>query len=162
MINAIFAVDTEGGLGLNGSMPWPTNQADLQWFKMHTVGQIVVMGRGTWEAKDMPSPLKGRVNWVVTSQISPALDGAKIWSDDPVRLLYKLERDNPSKIIWVIGGAKLLSSLEGLFDRIYLTEIAGEFGCDVKIDLDTMLSGYKRIYIDQHLDMSHEIYEKLS
>ena len=162
MINAIFAVDTEGGMGLDGSMPWPRNESDLAWFKMHTVGHIVVMGRGTWEATDMPSPLPKRTNWVVTSRISPALDGANIWSQDPVKLLYKLERENPSKIIWVIGGAKLLSSLEGVFDRIYLTEIAGEFGCNVAVDIDAMLQGYKRIYINQHLDMSHEIYEKLS
>lgn len=162
MINAIFAIDQEGGMGLNGSMPWPRNENDLAWFKMHTVGHIVVMGRGTWEAVDMPSPLPKRTNWVVTSRISPALDGAHIWHKDPVKLLYKLERENPSKIIWVIGGAKLLSSLEGIFDRIYLTEIAGEFGCDVKIGVESMLKGYKRIYIDQHLDMSHEIYEKLS
>jgi len=162
MINAIFAVDQEGGMGLDGCMPWPRNESDLAWFKMHTVGHIVVMGRGTWEATDMPSPLPARINWVITSKVEPALNGANIWFKDPVQLLYKLERENPSKIIWVIGGAKLLSSLEGIFDRIYLTEIAGEFGCNTTIAIDAILAGYKRIYINQHLDMSHEIYEKLS
>lgn len=162
MINAIFAIDEEGGMGLNDSMPWPRNEKDLTWFKIHTVGHIVVMGRGTWEASDMPSPLPKRTNWVITSRIEPALAGGHIWHKDPIQLLYKLERENPSKIIWVIGGAKLLSSLESIFDRIYLTSIAGEFGCDVKVDIDAMLKGYERIYIQQHLDMSHEIYEKLS
>lgn len=162
MINAIFAIDEEGGMGLGDSMPWPRNEKDLEWFKMHTVGHIVVMGRGTWEASDMPSPLPKRVNWVVTSRIEPALAGAHIWNENPVKLLYKLERENPSKIIWVIGGAKLLSSLEGLFDRLYVTDIVGEFGCDSKIDFESMIKGYKRIYINQHLDMDHAIYEKLS
>jgi dihydrofolate reductase len=76
MINAIFAIDEEGGMGLDGSMPWPKNLKDLNWFKVHTIGHIVVMGRGTWDATDMPSPLPNRTNWVVTSTVGPALDGA--------------------------------------------------------------------------------------
>jgi dihydrofolate reductase len=162
MINAIFAIDEEGGLGLENTMPWPANQKDLEWFKMHTVGHVVVMGRGTWDAIDMPKPLPRRINWVVTSgSIEPALNGANTWNKDPVRLLYKLEREYPSKIIWVIGGAKLLSSLDGIFDRMYVTQIFGIFGCDVKINFENMSQGYKKIYNNQHFDMEHAIYEKL-
>lgn len=163
MINAIFAIDQDGGMGLDDSMPWPVNQKDLNWFKMHTVGQIVVMGRGTWEAKDMPKPLPRRINWVITSgTIEPALSGAHTWHKSPIQLIYKLERENPSKNVWVIGGAKLLTSLEGIFDRLYVTHLDGTFGCNAKINFETMSEGYKKIYSDQHFDMEHTIYEKLS
>lgn len=162
MINAIFAIDEEGGMGVNNSMPWNKNLKDLNWFKVHTIGHIVVMGRGTWDATDMPSPLPGRTNWVVTSTVGPALDGAHIWDKDPVKLLYKLERENPSKIIWVIGGAKLLSSLVGVFDRLYVTKFYGSYGCDAKINFEEMISGYKKIYSDQHFEMELSIYGKLS
>lgn len=163
MINAIFAIDQEGGMGLDNSMPWPVNQKDLDWFKMHTVGHIVVMGRGTWDAADMPKPLPRRINWVVTSgSIEPNLTGANIWHKNPVQLLYKLERENPSKIVWVIGGAKLLTTLDGLFDRLYVTHLHGEFGCDAKINFENISTGYKKIYSNQHFDMEHVIYEKLS
>lgn len=163
MINAIFAIDQEGGMGLDGSMPWPTNHKDMDWFKMHTVGNIVVMGRGTWDAKDMPTPLPRRINWVVTSgTIAPSLSGANIWHKNPIQLLYRLERENPSKAIWVIGGARLLSNLEGIFDRLYVTHLDSAFGCDAKIDFESMSKGYKKIYTNQSFDTEHAIYEKLS
>lgn len=162
MINAIFAIDEEGGMGLDSSMPWPKNLKDLNWFKVHTIGHIVVMGRGTWDATDMPSPLPNRTNWVITSTVGPALDGAQIWHKDPVKLLYKLERENPSKIVWVIGGAKLLSSVDGVFDRLYVTRFYGTYGCNVKINFEELTSGYKKIYSDQSFEMELSIYGKLS
>jgi dihydrofolate reductase len=162
MINAIFAIDEEGGMGVNNSLPWGRQEKDLEWFKMHTVGHIVVMGRGTWDSYDMPSPLPRRTNWVVTSTVGPALNGAHIWDKDPIKLLYKLERENPSKIIWVIGGAKLLSSLVGVFDRLYVTHFFGEYGCDTKIDFTELSQGYSKIYNKEHFGVEHAIYGKLS
>lgn len=163
MINAIFAIDGEGGMGLDGRMPWPTNNQDLEWFKFNTLGHIVVMGRGTWDASDMPKPLPRRENWVITSgSIEPDLSGAHVWRGNPIKLLYKLERENPSKIVWVIGGAKLLSSLDGVFDRFYITRFDGAYGCDAKIDFDSMISNYKEIYRKEYFDMEHSIYARLS
>jgi dihydrofolate reductase len=162
MINAIFATDEEGGMGLNGSMPWPRNDKDLDWFKINTSGHIVVMGRGTWDASDMPKPLPKRENWVVTSgTIEPDLNGAHVWRNEPFKLLYKLERDNPNKIVWVIGGAKLLTSLTGLFDRMYVTRFEGAYGCDAKVDFEKLISNYKEIYRTEYLDLEHLIYAKL-
>ena len=68
MIRAIMAADDLGGISKNGSMPWPKNSSDLQWFKKNTMNSIVVMGRLTWIDPFMPSPLKGRVNVLVTNQ----------------------------------------------------------------------------------------------
>ena len=45
MIRAIMAADDLGGISKNGSMPWPKNSSDLQWFKKNTMNTIVVMGR---------------------------------------------------------------------------------------------------------------------
>lgn len=44
MIKAIFAVDYWGGMGFNGSLPWPTHKEDFQYFKDHTINNIVIMG----------------------------------------------------------------------------------------------------------------------
>ena len=38
MIAAIFAVDSQGGLGKNGTLPWPKDKEDLKWFKNNTTG----------------------------------------------------------------------------------------------------------------------------
>ncbi len=63
-----MAADDLGGISKNGSMPWPKNSLDLQWFKKNTMNTIVIMGRLTWIDPFIPSPLKGRVNVLVTNQ----------------------------------------------------------------------------------------------
>ena len=59
-IKAIFAVDKFGGMGFNGSLPWPHHSEDLAYFKEQTTNHIVVMGRNTWEDPKLPKPLPGR------------------------------------------------------------------------------------------------------
>jgi dihydrofolate reductase len=67
MIAAILASTNTGGIGLNGTLPWPKHSEDLKWFKEHTSNQIVVMGRKTWDDPMMPKPLPNRINCVVSS-----------------------------------------------------------------------------------------------
>ena len=43
MIRAIMAADDLGGISKNGSVPWPKNSSDLQWFKKNTINNIVIM-----------------------------------------------------------------------------------------------------------------------
>lgn len=100
MINAIFAADEVGGIGKANSLPWGSDRSiietDLKWFKMQTVDSVVVMGRGTWESLDMPTPLPRRINWVVTSSsVEPALKGANIYSGEPYELCLQLEKEHP-------------------------------------------------------------------
>lgn len=163
MINAIFAMDEAGGMGYQGKLPWGLNRKDLNWFKANTIDSIVVMGRGTWESKDMPSPLPKRTNWVVTSgTIDPVFHGAQLWNGDPYELCLKLEKENPKKAIWVIGGAKLLMSMAGKFDRMYVSYIYGNYNCDTYIDFAKLSEGYKEIYCDADFELDHKIYAKLS
>jgi dihydrofolate reductase len=44
MINAILACDDKGGIGKNGTLPWPKQSEDLAYFKRMTDAQTVVMG----------------------------------------------------------------------------------------------------------------------
>ena len=67
MIKAILAIDDKGGVGKNGSMPWPHNLKDLQWFKENTLGHVVIMGKNTWIDPNMPTPLTKRVNVLATT-----------------------------------------------------------------------------------------------
>ena len=68
MISAIFAMDENYGIGLNGSLPWPKNSKDFRWFKSNTINSTVVMGRNTWDDPMMPKPLPNRKNIVITSR----------------------------------------------------------------------------------------------
>ena len=67
MIKAIMAVDDKGGCSKNGTLPWPKNSNDLQWFKKNTLNHVVIMGKLTWIDPLMPSPLKKRINVLITN-----------------------------------------------------------------------------------------------
>ena len=66
-MKAIFAVDANFGIGKNGTLPWPKNKDDFAWFREHTLGKTIVMGRRTWDDPAFPKPLPKRTNVVVTS-----------------------------------------------------------------------------------------------
>ena len=79
MINAIFAVDHYGGMGFNGTLPWPHNAADLANFKKATTNHVVVMGRNTWDDPKMPKPLPERIVYVASKH--PVTKAGRIEGD---------------------------------------------------------------------------------
>lgn len=161
MINAIFAVDAHGGMGFNGTMPWPHNSADLKNFKELTSGHVVVMGRKTWEDKNMPKPLPNRTTYVATSQ--PFLPFTATIRGDMQEEILKIEQRHPDKIVWIIGGPELLDQCHGLFDRLYLTHHKGSYKIDTRINLKKFLAGWepKSAVADPTQNFTTVIYESL-
>jgi len=161
MINALFAVDRNGGMGFNGTMPWPHNSADLKNFKQLTDGHVVVMGRRTWDDKNMPKPLKGRTTYVATN--ANFLPHTLVIKGDMKEEILALEKKHPDKTIWVIGGPDLLAQCDGVFDRLYLTHYKGSFKIDTRINLKTFLSGWsqKTATADPTTNFTTVIYESL-
>ena len=162
MIRAIMAADDLGGISKNGSMPWPKNSSDLQWFKKNTMNAIVIMGRLTWIDPFMPSPLKGRVNVLVTNQDKEKYLGADEYlSGDILTRVLNLSNKYENKDIYIIGGAEILNQLFELIEEFYLTRIYGNFECDKNIDLQKIQESMrmkKRIENDKN---SHfEIWKK--
>lgn len=176
MIYAIFAIDNNGGMGYKNSLPWPALAEDMDWFRLHTLGHIVVMGRGTYNSQDMPRPLPNRINWVVSnSTLEPYMNGVNQSSNCPIKLCQQLELENPKKIIWVIGGAKIITSMTDIFDRMYVTHVKDDYICDTHINFSNLSKNYRKIYnkksskllrktsnIDTSYTLEYSIYEKLS
>ena len=90
------------------------------------------MGRRTWDSHGMPHPLPNRINYVFSNHEVP---GARRLEGNPILALRQLEISWPNKIIWVIGGADLITQCRDILDRIELTCIAGTHTADVKLDL---------------------------
>ena len=105
MINAIFAADHYGGMGFNGTLPWPHNSSDLKHFKDLTTDGIVVMGRKTYDDPKMPKPLKDRTVYVVSNRL--IADSVYQIKGDIVSRILEIEKANPTKTVWVIGGADI-------------------------------------------------------
>ena len=162
MIRAIMATDDLGGISKNGSMPWPKNSSDLQWFKKNTMGQIVVMGRLTWIDPFMPSPLKGRINVLVTNQKKEYYIGADEYiSGDIYKSVSSLLKKYLDKDIYIIGGAEIFNQLFDIIEEFYLTKIYGNFKCDKKIDLKKIQDEMKLIEKIENDKNSHfEIWKK--
>tara|TARA_Y100001970_G_scaffold282919_1_gene396928 strand:- start:626 stop:1114 length:489 start_codon:yes stop_codon:yes gene_type:complete len=137
MIKAIMATDDLGGISKNGTMPWPKNSSDLKWFKKNTKNTVVIMGRLTWIDPFMPSPLKERINVLVTNKNKNDYSGADeyISGDINVKILDLSKKYN-SKDIFVIGGAEIINQTFNLIEEFYLTRIYGNFNCDKIIDLN--------------------------
>ncbi|SVB71900.1 uncharacterized protein METZ01_LOCUS224754 [marine metagenome] len=136
MIRAIMATDDNGGISKNGSMPWPKNSLDLKWFKKNTLNSVVVMGRLTWIDPFMPTPLKDRINVLVTNKNKEDYLGADEYiAGDILDSVLKLSKRYKNKHIYIIGGPKILNQLFEIIEEFYLTRIYGDFKCDKYIDL---------------------------
>lgn len=146
MIVALFAVDEKGGLGNNGSMPWPTIKEDMQWFKTTTEGQVVVMGKNTWHSPDMPKPLPKRHNIVVTNEFLDRNDIEQIKGSVVEGLKYA-EEQYKNLNVFVIGGANLLMQAKPVIDKAFVTRIPGEYICDTVLDMNEFLKGMKLVNV---------------
>ena len=141
MIKAIFAVDQNGGMGAQGTLPWPHSREDFQFFKNSTDGDIVIMGSKTWDDPKMPKPLPGRMNFVITNR-SHVGYGAIVLNGDIKESIQKLAESYPDKTVWIIGGANILDQTRELLDEIYLTHFRGSYKVDTRIDLKKFLTGF--------------------
>tara|TARA_R110000851_G_scaffold251161_1_gene403608 strand:+ start:188 stop:670 length:483 start_codon:yes stop_codon:yes gene_type:complete len=132
MIKAILACDDNGGVSRNGVMPWPKNTRDLKWFQRITTGQLVIMGRNTWDDTQMPSPLPNRINAVVTTRGRP--DGADLSiSGNLLETIPAIPHDGAK---WIIGGADLVTQCLPIIDEFYLTRIIGDYDCDTFLPMN--------------------------
>ena len=131
-----MAADDRGGVSKNGSMPWPKNSSDLQWFNKHTLNNVVIMGRLTWIDPFLPTPLKNRVNVLATNQSMSNYFGVdEFISGNLMAKVKDLSIKYKAKDIYIIGGPQILDQLFELIEEFFLTRIYGNFECDKSIDL---------------------------
>lgn len=164
MIKAILACDDKGGVSKDGTLPWPHNSTDLQWFKNNTAGHVVVMGSTTWEDPHMPRPLPKRTNVLVTTRMSKYINpspDAYITGDLNIHL-KALENQYPSLITWVIGGPNIVEQSLGVIDEFYISRIPGEYDCDTFLPLGKINALFERTWIEEHPGVTFEIWKKRS
>lgn len=141
MINAIFAVDYNGGLGFNGGLPWPHLREDMQRFQELTTDHVVVMGHKTWNSLPAQSrPLPNRINVVATNGHIP---GVRTIRGNLIERVVELEHLYPKRTIWLIGGKEILEICRPLCNNLYITHVKGNYRSDVRIDLRDYLVGFR-------------------
>lgn len=112
---AIAAMSENRVIGQQGKIPWHL-PADFQWFKKMTTGQVVVMGRKTFESIGKPLPNR---TTVVLSRGTFSYSGALGAAD-----LAAVDWTNPAlagREVFICGGAQIYAQTLGACSDLYLT-----------------------------------------
>jgi len=129
-LTLIAAVANNGVIGQDNALPWHLPE-DLQHFRQLTMGQVVIMGRKTWESlPERFRPLPGRLNIVVTRNKAYVAPGAEVV--DSLGAAQKVGAGGTARTLFVIGGAELYAHALPLAERLELTEIAAEIAGDAR------------------------------
>ncbi|ALS22106.1 dihydrofolate reductase [Paenibacillus naphthalenovorans] len=123
MISLIVAHDKNRLIGSNNSLPWYLPN-DLSHFKKITTGNIVVMGKNTYES--IGKPLSNRINVILTRDNSCKIEGC-IVSNSIHKLLQNICVEEE---IFIIGGANVYSQFMTIADKLYVTYIDHQFEGD--------------------------------
>lgn len=160
MIAAIIAVSANGVIGNNGKLPWPRIDEDMAFFRKHTKGHAVVMGRKTWDS--LPDkPLPSRRNYIVSRSGRRHSDGNIGWFGEDFKqdiLDYGYIPDVTK--LFIIGGAEIYRQTWDICDKIYLTNVHGEYEGDTKIDMGLVLSEFSLESIEPHKRCTCEIWSR--
>ena len=119
---AIAAMSLNRVIGDGNKIPWHLAE-DFKWFKQVTSGNIIVMGRKTFES--IGKPLPGRTT-IVLSRVIRSIPGVRVISD-----LQEIEFANEARDIFICGGAQVYEEALPLCCDLYLTLVKQEVHGDV-------------------------------
>lgn len=148
--SVIFARNHSNVIGVDQKLPW-SFQEDMKWFKQHTDGQVVVMGKNTLVSMGSKG-LPNRLNVVVSKQMP--------FCGTPMSLVSGIATDLTSalcmadsfagatspKNVFVIGGAGLIKEAIPLVDRIIMTTVGKPIDARGKIITKLDISGLGGYY----------------
>jgi dihydrofolate reductase len=175
-VESVFAVDQNGGMGLNGVLPWPKNKEDMAFFFQITKNSTLIMGRKTWESPDMMRPLPKRKHVILTNhpekyseKYSNLAEHVTFLNEsDPIKVIEHNQstfgKEGYARQI-VIGGPDILMMFLPLTKRSYITFDKGSYYSDVKIDLPSYLHSFKptsQFNLNEHSFVMEYINETIS
>jgi dihydrofolate reductase len=111
-LKAIAAMSLNRVIGNGNKIPWHIPE-DFKWFKKMTAGNIVMMGRKTFESIGKPLPNR---TTIVLSRSGFAYPGVQT-----IRDLAELHPDKEPRDIFICGGAQIYAQALHLCSDLYLT-----------------------------------------
>ncbi len=158
-ISIIVAVARNGAIGINNKLLWHIPE-DFKWFKRHTSGHPVIMGRRTWESLPI-KPLPGRKNIVITDVPEDCFPGTTcVPSLEEALGLMDSGQEN-----FIIGGGMVYRQFLPIARKVYLTVVDRDFEADVWFP-ELSPAEWKEIFREPHPE--HEpgytflIYERVN
>jgi len=122
---AIAAMSLNRVIGVGNKIPWHLPE-DFKWFKKITTGNVLVMGRKTFQS--IGKPLPNRLT-VVLSRVALPIPGVQVVSD-----FTRLDLEDPAfagREIFICGGAEIYRQALPFCSELYLTLVKREVPGDV-------------------------------
>ncbi|MFK5984041.1 MAG: dihydrofolate reductase [Pseudomonadota bacterium] len=136
-ISMIVAMSANRVIGINNQLPWRLS-ADMAWFKKQTMGKTLLLGRKTWESLPL-RPLPGRRHIILSSNNNyqplsiggEKLEGINIATSVEQAMGFAEENlQQSNEELMVIGGATIYQLLLPFCDKLYITQLKGNFNGD--------------------------------
>lgn len=122
MIALIVAYARNRVIGNQGCIPWKI-KGEQKRFKQLTTGNVVVMGRRSYE--EIGKPLPNRTTIVVSS--TRLFEGENCYTVNSLQEAIKLAGNRD---VYISGGAGLYAEAIELVDKMYITEIEADIEGD--------------------------------
>ena len=145
-IMLLAAADANWGIGYQNRLLFHLKE-DMKYFRKLTLGNIVVMGRKTFESLPEGRPLPGRTNIVLTRQTGWGAVLAK--GDEEFVVLHSPEQvlsyvADRREDVYVIGGGEVYRQFLRCASKAYITKVQAEKQADTFFpDLD-QTAGWNR------------------
>lgn len=142
MIALIVAFAKDQVIGNKGRIPWKI-KGEQKRFKELTTGNVVIMGRRSYE--EIGKPLPNRSTIVISS--TKNYDGENCMTAKSVAEAIEMagERD-----IYISGGARVYEEALPLVEKMYITEV------DLEVDGDTYFPPFDKEQFIKEIDERFE------
>lgn len=142
MIALIVAFAKDQVIGNKGCIPWKI-KGEQKRFKELTTGNVVIMGRRSYE--EIGKPLPNRTTIVISS--TQNYDGENCMTAKSVAEAIEMagERD-----IYISGGARVYEEALPLVERMYITEV------DLEVEGDTFFPPFDKEQFIKEIDERFE------
>jgi dihydrofolate reductase len=159
IISLIVAISKNYCIGKNNQLLWHLPK-DLKFFKQHTSGKPVIMGRKTYDS--IGKPLPNRRNIVVSNNAQLQITDVEIVDS----LNSAIELCEGVEEVCIIGGGKIYNEALQYVNKLYITFV------DAEIEGDTFfprinLSYWQEVFSEAHYrdekhayDFTFKIFEK--
>ncbi len=109
---AIAAMSENRVIGSGNRLPWHLPE-DFKWFKTMTTGQVIIMGRRTFESIGKPLPNR---TTLVLSHSRREIPGVTV-----VASLEEIDLQRETREVFICGGAQVYAQALPLCSDLYLT-----------------------------------------
>lgn len=153
-ISIILAVAQNGIIGKDNALVWRQKE-DLKYFKKLTSGNVVIMGRRTYES--IGKPLPNRDNIVITKNKQFEAAGCMVVHslEQAVAVAQQLQKE-----VFIIGGAEIYRQAIPFIQKVYLTRVLGQPEGDASFDLKILqdFTCVSSTFMSHNEDNEYDVY----